>query len=81
MDVKLLPQRAAVHVMPDAFHGCEQHLVLRSARQHQVEHFIVVLAIIVGGNRALLLFNNTAQIVDIRTRRHFRRKGGDIALK
>ncbi|MNT77848.1 hypothetical protein D3C72_2170090 [compost metagenome] len=67
--------------MPDAFNGCKEHLVLRGPCQHQVEHFIVVLAIIVGGNRALLLFNNPAQIVDIRTRCHFRRKGGDIALK
>ncbi|MOA36256.1 hypothetical protein D3C78_1577690 [compost metagenome] len=67
--------------MPDAFHGREQHLILRGARQHQVEHFIIVLAVIVGGNRALLLFNNTAQIIDIRACRHFGRKSGNIALK
>lgn len=78
---KLLPQRTAVHVMPDTLHRRQQHLILRRARQDQMEHLIVVLTIIVGGNRALLLLDNTAQIVDVCTGRHFGGKRGNIAFE
>ena len=40
--IKLLPQRTAVHVMPDTLHRRQQHLILRRARQDQMEHLIAV---------------------------------------
>lgn len=50
-------------------------------RQYKVEHFVVVLAAIVCGNRPLLLLDDAAQVVDIRPRRHFCGKGGNVAFK
>ena len=81
MAIELLPQRTAVHVMPDALNRRQQHLVLCGPSQHQVEHFVVVLTAIVDGNRPLLLLDNAAQVVDVRPCRHFCGKGSDVAFK
>ena len=81
MGVELLPERATVHVMPDAFDGGQQHLILRCPRQHQMEHLVVVLAVIVGGDRPLLLLDDAAQVIDVRPGRHLRSKGGNVTLK
>ena len=46
-----------------------------------MKHFAVVLAGVVQGDRALFLFEDAAQVIDIRPRRHFGGKGGDVALQ
>ena len=81
MSVKLLPQRAAVHLDPDALDSRQQHLVLRRPGQHQVEQAAVVLAGIVERNRPLLLFDNLLEVVDICAGGHLRGESGNVTLQ
>ncbi len=81
MGVKLLPQRAAVHLDPDAFDSRQQHLILRRARQHQVEQSTVVLAGVIERNRPLLLFDNLLKVVDICAGGHLRGESGNVTLQ
>ncbi|MNY30242.1 hypothetical protein D3C86_1643370 [compost metagenome] len=46
-----------------------------------MEHLVVILAVIVSGNRALFLLDDAAQVVDIRAGRHFRGKGRNVAFE
>ncbi len=81
MDVELLPQWTAVHVVPDAFNRRQQHLILRGGCQHQMKHLAVVLAVVIGGDRPLLLLDDATQVVDVGAGRHFCSKSGDVAFE